>query len=267
MKPRYSYLTKKEEDQAIIQIIDTLLDPSLVCSGPHRKKQWEKGWEQNLKEGSIEPHYFGKYKINRLNGRFVKALDKNYERDMLYTIVDHITDKYLKNIDDVYEFGCGTGHILQRIRQQNYEIELHGLDWTKSSQKILDKLGIWNCNFDFFKPSSLKLLPNSAVYTVAALEQLGTNYKKFVSYLLKVKPSIIIHIEPIEELLDPTNLLDNLSLKYFKKRKYLSGYLTYLRKLEKCGKIRIIETKRSGIGSLFIEGYSIIIWTIKGGKQ
>lgn len=253
-------LTKKEYDQAIIKIVDTLLDPYLVYSGPHRRKQWENGWGQNLKEGSVNPHYFGKYKINRLNGKFVKAISKNYERDALYSVLDPLFKKYLGDARNIYEFGCGTGHNLLRVRRFNKSAKLCGLDWVKSSQKIIKKLGFEAHNFDFFKPSGLKLKPNSTVYTVAALEQTGKNYKKFVSYLLKNKPSVCLHVEPIEELLDPTNLLDNLSLKYFRKRRYLSGYLTYLRELEKEGKIKILEARRSGIGSLFVEGYSIVIW-------
>src|SRR3990167_6037851 len=267
MDKRFTYLTKKEEDLALIQIIDTLLNPWIIHAGKHRKKQWEKGWEQNLKEKSIEPHYYGKYKVNRLNGRFIKALDKNYERDALYSIVDNLDKKYLKDVDNIYEFGCGTGHHLKRIQLINTEANLYGLDWVKSSQKLVKKLGFNAYNFDFFKPSKLKLEPNSGVYTVAALEQVGTNYKKFVSYLLKNKPSVVVHIEPIEELLDPANLLDNLSIKYFRKRRYLSGYLTYLRKLEKQGKLKIIEARRSGVGSLFIEGYSVVVWTVKQEKN
>ena len=263
MQLKYRELTKKENDQALIKIIDTLLDPWLVYSGPHRKKQWEKGWNQNLKENSIEPHYFGKYRVNRLNGRFVMALSKNYERDRLYSIVDSLTKKYLKNAKNIYEFGCGTGHHLLRVRKINKKAMLYGLDWTKSSQKLVRKLGFDAHNFDLFKPSKLKLAPNSAVYTVASLEQTGRNHKKFVAYLLKNKPSIVIHVEPIEELLNPSNLLDNLSIKYFRKRKYLFGYLAYLKELEKSGRIEVIEARRSGIGSLFIEGYSVVVWRMK----
>ncbi len=116
-------------------------------------------------------------------------------------------------------------------------------------------------NFDFFKPDyDITLVKNAAVYTVAALEQTGTNYKKFVDYLLKNKPSVVVHIEPMPELLDSTKLLDYLSIQYMNKRKYLRGYPDYLEALEKKGKIKILEKRRSGIGSMMIDGYSIIVW-------
>ncbi len=274
-KLAYCPLSKREEERVLIKIIDTLLDPFLVYSGEHRLKQWEKGWGQNLTElnkekttDAIFPHYHGKYEINRLNQNFVKGVSPNYERNMLYVILDYVFDKYLRKFENIYEFGCGTGHNLLRVREVNPTANLFGLDWAKSSQKIIKQMtdsnlvkNIQGYNFDFFKPNKkIRLLKNSAVYTVAALEQVGTNYKTFVSYLLQNKPALCLHIEPIAELLDENRLIDNLSIKYFRKRNYLEGFLNYLRKLEKEKKIKIIEAKRAHIGSLFIEGYSLVIW-------
>lgn len=253
-------LTKQEEDKAIIQILDTLLDDSIPYSGAHRRKQWEKGWKENLKSGNQVPKYFDKYPVQRLDGKLVLGISRDYERQMLYKIVDRLAEKYLSKYENVYEFGCGTGHNLWRIKKANPHALLHGFDWTESSNRIVRSLGFHAEKFDFFNPPRIKLNKNSGVYTVAALEQVGTDYRKFVRFLLNNKPSTVVHIEPIPELLDPSNLLDYLSIKYMEKRKYLSGYLKYLQSLEKQGKIRIIEARRSGIGSMFIDGYSIIVW-------
>lgn len=277
-KLAYSPLNKSEEEQVFIKIINTLLDPFLVYSGPHRLKQWEKGWGQNLTElgdekttNAIFPHYHGKYAVNRFNQNLVKGVSPNYERNMLYVILDYVFDKYFRKFGNIYEFGCGTGHNLLKVREVNPSANLFGLDWAKSSQEIIKKMSdsglvknITGFNFDFFKPNKkIRLAPLSAIYTVAALEQVGTNYKTFVSYLLKNKPALCVHIEPIAELLDENRLIDNLSIKYFRKRNYLNGYLEYLRKLQKENKVEILETKRTYIGSLFIEGYSIVIWKPK----
>ncbi len=275
-KLAYSPIDEKEKEKILVKVINVLTDPFLVYSGPHRHKQWEKGWGENLTDlndkntaEAINPHYFGKYEINRLNQKFVKAVSPNYERNMLYVILDYLFDKYLRKVDSIYEFGCGTGHNLLRAREVNPSANLIGLDWTKSSQKIIKKMSdsgieknIRGYNFDFFNPDKkIKIAQNSAVYTVAALEQTGTNHRKFVSYLMKNKPAICLHIEPIAEVLDENVLIDNLSIKYFKKRNYLCGFLDHLRSLEKEGKIKIYEAKRSYIGSMFVDGYSIIAWS------
>jgi hypothetical protein len=143
------------------------------------------------------------------------------------------------------------------------------LDWAASSQKIIRRLArngvdrnIFAHRFDFFDPdNSFNLEKNSIVYTSASIEQTGTQYKRFLEYLLRQRPALCIHIEPIAELLDENHLLDYLSIQYFKKRKYLSGYLDHLRKLEKQGQIKIHRAQRTYIGSLFIEGYSVIVWS------
>ena len=116
-------------------------------------------------------------------------------------------------------------------------------------------------NFDYFNPKlELVLSENSAVITIASLEQTGENFKEYIKYLLSQKCGLVIHIEPIGELLDDNDQIDNLSIKYFKKRNYLHGLLDHLRILEANGELEIIDTRRSYIGSFFIEGYSIIVW-------
>ena len=68
-------------------------------------------------------------------------------------------------------------------------------------------------------------------------------------------------MEPIAELLDKNKFIDFLSIKYFQKRNYLEGFYTGLKSLERGGRIIIHDEKRTNIGSLFIEGYSIIVWS------
>ncbi len=196
------------------------------------------------------------------------ALDKNFEVNMLAILEYWLFEKYLKEFSKIYEFGCGTGHNLIRLREVNKTAELWGLDWTKSSPKIIrdiaktseDRKIKAHC-FDFFNPDkNFKTDKNGAVLTVASLEQTGKKYKKFINYILKNKPALCVHIEPTAETLDENNLLDYLSIKYFKKRNYLDGYITYLKKLEKQSLLKIIKIQRSYIGSFYIDGYSVIIW-------
>lgn len=274
----YSNISENERDKYLKKIMETLLANFIVYAGKHRHKQWEKGWGQNLTElkikkdiNAISPHYFGKYDIIRINQKFIKVLSKNFERDSLAIIINWLADKYMRKANSIYEFGCGTGHHLQKIREINSKANIYGLDWVKSSQEIIRKVAkqisddkLFAHQFDFFNPdNNFELDKNSIIYTVAALEQVGDKYDKFINYIIKNKPKLCIHIEPIEELLDKNNLLDYLSIEYFKKRKYLSGFLNKLRQLEKSNKIRIIKAQRTYIGSLFIDGYSVIIWSPK----
>jgi len=268
--------TEEERDYWLRRIVDVLLDPNLEYSGKHRRGQWEKGWGQNLNllsekqaQEAINPRYFGKYPILRFRQKFIKPLSKNFEVNSLYAIQNWLFDKYLRGVDAIYEFGCGTGHNLFQARDVNSDARIWGLDWAKSSQKIIKTLvregkakNFFAHNFDYFNPDkNFKLERNSAIFTVASLEQIGSDFKPFVGYIMKNKPRVCIHIEPFNELLDEKNLLDYLSLRYFKKRRYINGFIDHLRQLEAKKKARIIKVQRSYVGSLFIDGYTVVVWS------
>lgn len=271
---RYTEIDQAERDQLILRVLDFLND-DVVQSGRHRADDWERGWAQNLTElqessavEAIIPKYFGKIPIVRWCQRWIAPVDRGLEYSMLSVLLDWVADTYLQGYSSIYEFGCGTGHNLVRLRERFPEAELTGLDWATSSQGVIQayaaKTGdsrLHAANFDYFNPDAgFDLADSSAVFTMASLEQIGTNYGAFVDYLLDKQPALVINVEPIGELLDQTQLLDYLSVRYFEKRKYLQGYLDHLRALQEQGRIEILEERRSFVGSFFIDGYSLVIW-------
>ena len=257
----FELIREKELDCWLTKIVSTLVEPddsrSIATAGEHRKQQWEDGWNENYTNKTYIPEYFGKYPVVRWNQRLVGAHD-TLEYDMFCVLQEVVFEEYLADAEHIYEFGCGTGHNLRRAAWAVRRDNVIGLDWTDSAIQCTQRLGFEAYKFDMFHPNfDFRLRENSIVYTVAAMEQLGTNYKPFVQYLIAQKPKLVIHIEPIGELLDPANFMDYLSLLYFTKRKYLSGYLTYLEQLRN---VDVIRKERSYIGSLFIDGYSLIVW-------
>ena len=272
----YQEVNNDERDHIIRAIVNDLMSNNLVRAGEHRQEKWESGWDENLKMlsstgniKSIIPMYFGKYGVVRLGQRFIKTQSDDFEYKMLKLILDWLFYKYFRDAAHIYEFGCGTGHNLIHLREYNKKAVLWGLDWTKSSQEIiknsainLDDAKLYGYNFDYFNPDyKFKLDKDGILFTVASLEQIGNKFHKFVDFVLQNKPGLCIHVEPIAELLDENNLLDFLSIEYFKRRNYLDGFLTYLRELEKRGEAKILQAQRTYIGSLYIEGYSVIVWT------
>lgn len=187
---------------------------------------------------------------------------------MLYQLVEAFLTSYAPKIDNIYEFGCGTGRHLLKIRQFFPNATLTGLDWATSSQEIIYQVAqnlrdtsLYARNFDFFQPDKdFAFKSNSVAITIAALEQVGINHKEFVNFLVESDINLVINFEPIEEVLSDNILLESLSKKYFRKRNYLSGYLSYLRELSDLGKIDILREQRAYFGSFFIEGYTVIVW-------
>lgn len=269
---KYRLLNQNEMMNALHEFVKILETP-MSKSGPKRYLDWEKGWKENLNNFAVSqevnaliPGYFGKFVTNRWDGNLVIAESHRFEYEMLQFLIRSQVEKYIESHDTLYEFGCGTGHNLIRIRDFLPMHKLIGLDWARSSQNTIlrykEKFNDKNLNafnFNFFKPNhNFKLEKNSIVITIGALEQTGTDYKNFVKFLILNKVKLVINIEPIQETLDPSGLIDFLTLKYMNKRNYLRGYLTHLQKHS--SKIRVIEFWRSGLGSFTNEPYSVVVW-------
>jgi hypothetical protein len=273
---KYRIPSQDERDKIILKICKYLFEKEAVEAGKQRKNQWEDGWKENLdsfiESGSLDsliPKYFDKYDVQRINGEFVIPLEVDFEIKLVSLIQYAIFEKYLQNSKSIYEFGAGTGHNLLRLRELNSGAKLYSMEWAKSGVRLInlvaEKLGDKNLVgkvFDYFKPDyGFDLDPESSVYTFASLEQLGDQTDAIIEYWINKKPKVVVNIEPMSEPLDENELLQFLSIKYFEKRRYLKDYIVKLRKLEESGVIKIHEIQKTGFGSFFIEGYSLIVWS------
>ena len=269
----YDKINHKDEQNKILEIVKVVFEKKILKSGKSYKKKWDTGWMENYIEykkskkfKELIPKYFFKSKISRIGNQLIKTRSKNFDYKILRLITLYVFDKYLKKEKNIVEFGCGTGHNLVTLSKINPVAKIYGLDWSKSSQKILKLLknkikNIYGYSFDYFNPLfQVDLKNNFSCFTVASLEQVGRNFHEFIKFLQKKNPNIIINIEPITELMSENKLLDYMSIKYCQRRNYLDGYYTYLKNLERKKIIKIIEEKKSYFGSHYINGYAIIVW-------
>ncbi len=198
-----------------------------------RRELWERCWAES---GGV-PEYFGL-------GEYMEFC---LLRQQLYL-------KYLQGVEEVNEFGCGTGHNLIPLIGT---CRVRGFDWANSAVAFVKSLGIEAEVFDMFAPRDIKI--KGAVLTVHSMEQLGSNWKPFLDYLIAQKPQICIHIEPIEELYDDS-AREQERLSYHRRRGYLSGYLTELRSLERDGLVKLLEVRKSEFGGKDHDAYSVVVW-------
>ena len=146
-------------------------------------------------------------------------------------------------------------------------VNLYGLDFVESSAKLINELGQhYGANmegfvFDMKVPDlNYHIKENSCVFTACAIEQLNSNFKPFIDYVVEQKPKICFHLEPLIENYDENNDFDKLAIRFHLKRGYSVGLKSYLSKLQKEKKLKIIFDKRLKFGSLFHEGYQVIAW-------
>ena len=238
---------------------------------------WQDDWFsvlQNLRTNNdnvksiIRPKWFRKNAFvniqNCLSLTETPYLDWEYQlitRQMLFYT-------HLKDIDNICEFGSGSGTnfylINQILQDKNFilsDISVTSLKIIQELKRKLNRNNLTYSNIDIEQDIDLELPDNTAVITTSVLEQIGDNYNNFINFILKEKPQIVINVEPIVELLDSKNGFDNVMNLYCEKRKYLAGYLTELEKLEKQKKIKIIMKKRTMVSGTFIEN-SVLIWKV-----
>jgi SAM-dependent methyltransferase len=274
---RYKVCPQKWREKIFLDIIKKCDNKKFSVSGPHRKCDWSKGWGEILQHfhssdkdiKSLTPKDIHGDRPLRYNNNYIISNSNSFEHDFSTVFRNWLFKKYFRDYENIYEFGCGTGHNLALLATIFPDKRFFGMDWVPESQKIINAISekygwqIRGFRFDFFDPNyDLKILPNSLVYTSAALEQLGSNHTNFINFLLANRPSLCVNVECIAEHYCEDCLFDYVALKYHKTRNYLNGYLTRLRELEKEKVVKIITTKRLGFGSLYHEVFSYVVWKV-----
>ena len=270
----YRILFGAEKESVLLRVVKTLVSDSLRISGPHRKRDWEKGWSENLEGfvskghdiGELIPKFVRKKRGDQVPGDYIMPDDPNFETNFVSVLRCFLFTKYFADSLKVFEFGCGTGLNLVALARLFPEKEMFGLDWSEASCRIVNELaGRLDINlsgvlFDMFSPNdAVEVDGGSAVFTIGAMEQLGENFKAFAEFLLRKGPSVVINVEVNYELLDQGSLFDYLAAAYMEKRNYLRGFTTYLRERVEQGLVEIIDTRKT-FGSLYHDGYTYIVW-------
>lgn len=274
---RFRLVTGKERDSYLLKAIKQVDSGELTISGPEKQTIWEKGWSENLQAflstgdlNELIPKFVRSDSPVRLEGKdYIFPSNPNFETAFVTVLRLLLFSKYFKNIDSVYEFGCGTGLNLVALAKLYPGKKLHGLDWAKASIDILNNLKDYDFSieghlFDMFHPQENELMVplNSGFLTIGAMEQLGGDYGDFLDFMLSKRPSIVIHVETMYELYDDNKIFDYVAKRYIKARNWLHGYLKKLKEYEENDMIELVKIVRL-FGSFYHDGYSIVVWRPK----
>jgi len=271
----HQILTGRDREQILLRVIKAVDSGGLSVSGKQKQQQWERGWSENLSEfmqtgdvARLIPKFVRRNEVVRLEGEYCQPRNPEFETAFVTVMRRFLFERYFRDAEHVFEFGCGTGLNLLALAGMYPRKILHGLDWAESSRKILQELSVEkNLDgrlrgyvFDMFNPDvTLDIPKGSAVFTIGTMEQLGTDFEAFLQFVLGKKPAVCLHVETMHELYDTENLFDYVATRYLERRNWLRGYLTRLRELESSGAIEILKCQRT-FGSLFHDGYSFLVW-------
>lgn len=273
----YARLPQAERDEVILGILKRLDQFTQV--GAHRHTIWESAWsdvsDRYKQSGgdlaSLDPPFMGATPVLRIGGDYARPSDPAFETHWFRVLRTWLFNRYLVGRKRVCEFGCGSGFNLVTLAAMSPETELIGLDWSPSAVELMDDIGrrhglrLSGRRFDFFAPDAGFDFggPDDVAMTFCALEQTGERFDTFAKWLVERKPALVVSMEPAIELYRPESLVDDMAIRYHTHRKYLNGYFSFVDGLAERGQAEILMRRRLGFGSLYHEGYSLLVWRPK----
>lgn len=262
----------------ILHILQRLNETSLHRNEEENRRAFEQGWSENLNaalksgitEQALTPGYVRPHGTIRWQSGFAVPEDPFLAHKLLRLSVQWSFHRYLEDARTAYEFGCGSCQYLHLLSRLRPDLDLFGLDFTQSAVSVARQMAEHGARvegrlFDMTRPDrGFKLAEGSAVYTVGALEQIGSRFGDFLEYLIDQKPAVVIHHEPIVEFYDPDKLSDYLAILWHRRRDYLNGYWPALQHAAREGRIEILEARRPGFGDPYHESTPVIVWRPSG---
>ena len=270
----YRFATRSECLEYIANFLNLIEDPKIKRENQENLVAWNRGWGENLSlieeegfsEETVRPKYLREHKFMRFAKDIIVSENPMLESQLFEVVRKLLFQEFMYPYDEIHEFGCGSGGNLWLLSKLFPDKSLTGYDWATPAVQIANKMGkalnrkIKGRELNFFDHSiNLNFSNSSALVSIHALEQIGNSHQKLLQAILKAKPSIVVHYEPIMENYDINNCFDFLAIKYSRTRNYLEGYLKALIKAENEGLLQIIRSQRPEIGGVWHES-SLIVW-------
>lgn len=117
-----------------------------------------------------------------------------------------------------------------------------------------------SCDLDDLNLEKFTIPENAVFFTCWAAAYIKGFSRNTLFEIIRHKPMIVIHIEPIYEHWSEDSLLQLLWRRYLQMNDYNQSLLTSLKKFEAEGLIQIIEERNSIFGSNSLAPVSIIKW-------
>ena len=271
----YRHSQGSDRDQIILDVLRRLDADVQKIGAPERRAVWERGWREALDEyvdssfapSKLVPKFIRSNQPVRLNKDYVIPSNPNFELAFVEVLREWMFREFFGDVEMVHEFGCGTGFNLTSLARIYPDKPLFGSDFVPASVDLVNriaanrKLKLRARLFDMTAPADdYEIKSGSAVFTFGALEQLASQFERFLDFLLVRRPAICLHVEPTVELYDKNSLIDYLAICFHRKRGYTEGFLPRLQTLAAEGRIDLLRATRLNFGSLMMEGYNLIVW-------
>lgn len=259
---KYKVADKEEKKLAFSRIEEKLK----ITKAKPKAAQWDDYWKEMNAAQASSPSFFKKMEtgpsIFRYNGGFIMTDKKDLAVEVLHQIIGNMLRRLPSSVHGVVEFGCGNGHNLEYIKKIFPKYALTGCDISEWAVKTVKEKGFMGFEFDMTAPSihsAISNEENTVYFTSGSMEQTGKKWKAFFKFLRQSKAKYIFHIEPIEELYSARSKAEVLALQFHRAKGYLTGYLSFLKEQKDFN----VEYSKSDFGTLFDQGFNVILLTRK----
>lgn len=271
---RYRPIGGERRDALVNAIKDRIAKDHQKIGAAGREQEWEDGWaaqlteciERGFAEDSLIPKFIHAGRPMRILGEYAETINPNFEADWMRFLRCWFLETYFAGCDFIWEFGCGTGHNLLAAAQMYPGAHCVGLDFSRAAIHLVRQMAdrhsvqIEAAQFDMRQPKEcLGMPPDTGVLTFGAMEQLAGEVEPMLRFLLENKPQIVVNIEPCAGLYGESEF-DRIGHQFQSKRGYTDNLIPALRQMVNMREIDILKVLRTRIGSLFIEGYNVIVW-------
>ena len=176
---------------------------------------------------------------------------------------------FIKDASCLVELGAGYGSKLLSLSEINPldKLPLYAAEYTKSgcdlikliSKKTNKQVKVGSCNFDQLSIDDLEIPKNSIVFTSYSVHYVHKLKKRFVEFIAKLKPKVVVHFEPCYEYFDENSLHGLMCKRYME----LNGYTQNIASAIEEGCLEIeakFEVKRNIFGTNPFLPFTIIKW-------
>ena len=259
-------------------------------------------WETKEKTAEEIEREFGQEKWGALLERYwhnTKARLEDVDRwaagdvgNTLASVDEHIVEMTLEESHDAYiafianaleqrlpasalvELGCGYGSVILGLSRKAafQDIPYFAADFTSTGPELAgliakeEGITLMTGSADLRKNpvTNLDIPEGSLIYTAYAAQYVELLTEDFVNGLVALKPSVVVHIEPVYEHCDVSTLLGLLRQRYIEANGYNRNLSTILHHHERLGSLEIIQESVPGFGPNPLLAASVIAWKPSG---
>ena len=185
-------------------------------------------------------------------------------------IYESVLSRYADSSNGLVELGAGYGSKIIRLSNLSVmkDLPLVAAEYTQSGCNLLSLLAqktgksieVGRCDFNELDVSGIDIPENSIIFTSYSVHYVPELKAKFVDFLNKFKPRVVVHFEPCYEYFEPSSLHGLMCKRYMDINGYTKNIASTI--VDGCDRIgALVKIQKNVFGSNPFLPLSVIEWS------